>query len=164
MRFVLELHCAPGFTELESIGEPGGDLVTVVMDGCALLAEAGCSFIAGGFGDDSWAVDVGYDLSIVLQQLPDVLGDMRASRPTRLAFSGQGVERVVDISPVGGELELECRSGTDWQPEPRQERVSPIEFESLLVRLASDFADAVSGVSPDLGRSSPLPAWRRGDI
>ena len=120
--------------------------------------------MVGGFGDASWPVDVQYDLSIVLQQLPEVIGSLRASRPTTLGFYGQGVERMVDISPIGGDLDLACRSGTDWQPQPREERVSPIELESMLVRLASSFASAVSVVSPGFGRSSPLPAWRSGDI
>jgi hypothetical protein len=162
--FTMELRCPPNMAEIETEIEPADDLVILAMDGCSLLAEAGCEFVVSGFGDDRWPVDVAYDLSVVMQQLPGVLAELRAGRATPLGFYGQGVERALDISPDGPIVMLVCRSDTDWSPQPTDLQMSLAEFNEILVRLASSFAGALDVASPHFASSEPLSAWRRGDL
>jgi hypothetical protein len=164
MTFAMELRCPADMTKIESEVGPADDLVSLAMDGCSLLAEAECQFIVSGFGDDRWPVDVAYDLSVVMEQLPDVLAELRAGRATPLDFYGQGVERVIDMSPDGPTVTLACRSGTDWVPQPTSLQMPLADLEQTLVRLASSFAGALNIASPGLAASEPLPAWRRGEL
>lgn len=131
----------------------GDDLVSFAIDGAALLERCGFEFAVSGFGDPRWPTDVGYDLSVLLSQIPDVLSSIRAGRPITLEFAGQGVERNVDLTPEGSDLVLRCRSGTIWEPDPIEERLDRSTFEARLVELAEEFVQAVAHHNPRLAES-----------
>ncbi|HEU5152611.1 MAG TPA: hypothetical protein VFU19_19130 [Iamia sp.] len=160
MSFLFALVC-PGDAPRMDVEPSGTHFVEVVMDGCAALEEAGCRFEVSGFGDDAWRVDVAHDLSIALEQLPEVLLSLRAGVGVTWGFVEQGVERHVDIEPSESDVvTLRCRSGTTWRPDPVRIAVSRNELEERLVALAASFARAVGLLAPDLAHNPPIPAWR----
>lgn len=164
MSFNVALESPPNLPRLKETDEPVEDWESLVIDACLLLGETNCRFIAGGFGDDQWPVDVRYDLSTVIEQLPDLLNDLRTGKEGLLDFYGQGIARWLEFSPTGRLVEIRCRSGTEWEPNPAIEHADLDQLEAMLVNLAADFATALHKVSPDLARTAPIPAWRRGEI
>lgn len=164
MAFNVALKCPPNLPRLKESDEPAEDLESLVIDACLLLSETDCRFIAGGFGDDEWPVDVRYDLSSVIEQLPELLMNLRADKQGILDFFGQGIERWLEFFPAKRLVEIRCRSGTDWEPNPTIEHANLDHLETMLVNLATGFARALRKVSPDLARTSPIPAWCRGEI
>jgi hypothetical protein len=75
---------APGGTPPSPIGdvitgEPE-DYSTSVMRACEdLSAGTTCRFVLGGFGKADWALDLGYDLSTFVEELPDLASAVRAA-------------------------------------------------------------------------------------
>lgn len=56
-----------------------------MIEACAALAEAGGgSFHIGGFGDESWHLDVADDLSAFVEQLPELLAGIREGREVEI--------------------------------------------------------------------------------
>ncbi|MBL1098091.1 hypothetical protein [Streptomyces coffeae] len=45
----------------------------LVMEGCRQLEDTDCRFVIGGFGQQCWRFDVGYDMSSLVEQLPELL-------------------------------------------------------------------------------------------
>jgi hypothetical protein len=164
MTFEISLTRPPLFSDSSEGRDAPEDFTSLIIDGCSLLEEAGCRFLVSGFGQGSWPVDVRYDLSTVMEQLVDVLADLRAEKESELDFYGQGIERVLDFFPGPDGVRIRCRSGTAWEPNPTVEHASTEDLQRMFVRLAVDFAEALALVSPDLARVPPIPAWRRGDL
>jgi hypothetical protein len=140
------------------------DFDTLVIEGCQLLGEAGCRFRMGGFGQDDWGLDVSYDLSTVVEQLPDVLVALRHDAEVELDLYAQGVERTVTFTPDGEYVNLRCRSQTSWTPRPDTERLARGQVVATLEKLAVDFAAALAIVAPKLAGYEPLVRWRRGEV
>lgn len=131
------------------------DLVTLTIEGSQRLEDAGYGFFVSGFGDKDWPVDVRYDLSTILEQLPDVMPALRSSEESVLQFPGQGIDRALDLMPTGTEVTIRCRSATSWRPDPAIERIGRRELESLFSDLASDFVDALQVLRPTLAATGP---------
>lgn len=77
------------------------DYDSLVMDASGLLSDAGREFLVDGFGQSGWAVDVSYDLSSVIEQLPTAINALEQNDSVRIDFYGQGVERVLTFVPAG---------------------------------------------------------------
>lgn len=69
--------------------ELGDDCETLVMEACSALSDSGGSFHIGGFGSDEWPLDIAYDLSAFMEQLPSLMTCLRDHR-----------EGEVDMYPV----------------------------------------------------------------
>ena len=157
---------------LPSGPRPGGsaertdldDFPTLIMVTCDLLGETDCRFRAGGFGHDEWAVDVSYDLSTLMEQLPDALSGLRAGEPSEIDLYGQGLERTLYFSPDGVWVDIECRSRTSWTPAPAVVRQGKDALVEMLEKLARDFAEAVAIGVPELADEEVFALWRRGQI
>lgn len=136
------------------------DFRSLVMHACALLSKTDCQFHVGGFGQDDWPVDVGYDLPTVIEQLPDLIADIRARAEAELDFYGQGVERKLVFAPGDDMMEIRCYSGTSWNPNPEIERTSFTDIELMFMKLADDFVASLELVDPRMTGLSPFATWR----
>jgi len=150
-------HCVGQLERAES-----GDFQSLIVVACGFLAETDCRFRAAGFGDENWSLDVSYDLSALIEQLPDALNALRADRVCEIDFYGQGIERTLYFAVDGPWVDVECRSGTSWIPVPPVIRHDKRMLVELLERLAKDFADAVAIGVPELADEDIFVRWREG--
>lgn len=135
------------------------DYESLVMDACELLSEAGCDFHVEGFGQKDWPVDVSYDLSTVMEQLPAAIAALQHGESAVIDFYGQGVERGLTFEPVGDLVAVRCSSRTNWTPNPDREQASPREVTTLLEGLAGDFKIALERTCPSLALIEPFKHW-----
>lgn len=147
-----QLHRTPEF-------DLSVDYESLVMDACELLSEAGCRFHVGGFGQSPWPVDVSYDLSTVIEQLPAAIAALRNGDSAVIDLYGQGVERGLTFEPVGDLVAIRCSSRSAWTPDPDTEQVSPSEATALIEGLASDFKTALERTCPSLALIEPFKHW-----
>jgi hypothetical protein len=141
---------------------PDGDLDydLLVMEACKVLAETGCVFTICGFGNDDWPVDVAYDLSTLVEQLPDLLDDLHAHRVGEIDLYGQGVERTLCFHPSGSEVRVTCTSRTTWAPDPAVESIDRDQLQAMIVRLLSAFSTSLKVSGSPLADVAPFPDWR----
>ncbi len=165
MSFAVGLSCPTGVLASPISAEPledSTDYEYLAMQGCRILADAGCAFQVGGFGRPDWGCDVSYDMSSLVEQLPDLFDGLRSSGAGELDFYPQGVERTVAFKRVGDRYELRCTSRTSWTPSPDVEFVDAVLLDSMLTKLAYDFASALERASSEIAGLEPFRSWRRG--
>jgi hypothetical protein len=144
----------------ETPEEPDWDLDLVALHTCEALEETGTTFAVSGFGDPHWPVDVQFDLASVVPQLPQVMSDLAAKRPTEINFYEQGVQRIVEMTPQGSStVLLHCKSFGNWVPLSADETMKLADLEEMLGSLAFKFAGAVAKIYPELATVPPLPQW-----
>lgn len=156
----------PSFLEARG-GRPdpdSGDFQSLVMDACELLEEVGCRFHMGGFGQDDWNLSVSYDMSAVIEQLPDVLAALDRGVQSEVDLYPQGVERTIVITPEGDYVDLRCHSRTSWTPNPEMERMRRGYVIGAFQKLATDFAKALICVRPELADVELLRRWQAGKM
>lgn len=132
---------------------------SLVMDACELLRETDCRFHVAGFGQDPWPVDISYDLSSVIEQLPQARTALRRKQRARIDFYGQGVERVITFDPDGEQITMSCTTQTAWIPDPATETASLADVEGMLAALARDFRRALDRACPDVAARDPFAQW-----
>lgn len=137
------------------------DYESLVMDCCAVLADTDAEFKAAGFGQERWPVDIAYDLSTVVEQLPSAIGALRNGQAAEIDMYGQGVERLVHMNPHGGTVEMRCLSRTSWKPTPEIESADMSDLLAMLEGLAESFAESLVRASPRLIDLEPFASWRR---
>ena len=136
------------------------DVMSISIAAGQALENSGTRFLVGGFGDLAWPVDVYPELSIVIEQLPDILRALRERQPCDLNFYEQGIERTIDIIPNGEVAELRCHSRTDWIPNPAVETAPIEDLLAMFESLSRQVADAVFAIDTDLGSRHPFSTWR----
>jgi hypothetical protein len=144
-----QLHLVPEF-------DLSADYESLVMNSCELLSESGCRFHAEGFGQSHWPVDVSYDLSSVMEQLPSAIAALKCGERTTIDFYGQGVERSLTFVPAGDGVAIHCSSRTDWEPIPCREWASQRDVLALFADLANDFKSALSRTCPSVAQIRPF--------
>lgn len=140
------------------------DYQSLIMDACSLLSQTDCRFLMAGFGDDDWGVDVAYDLSVVLEQLPLLLAGLRGGADVELDIYSQGMERTLQFGRRAGQVLIHCLSQTSWVPDPDTEILPFDDLEVMLVQLAVDFSMSLELVSPEMSSAPPFPEWRTGEV
>ncbi|TQN32861.1 hypothetical protein FHX37_2847 [Haloactinospora alba] len=135
----------------------------MVMEACEYLENTDCGLRVRGFGED-WPVDVGYDLSTVMEELPDLIESIRATGSGEIDFYAQGMERTLSFSTNGEEVEITCASTTSWRPDPRTEKMGTSELDRMLVSLAVNFGRSVEFISPPLSEREPFASWKNGVV
>lgn len=137
---------------------PSSDYESLVMEACEVLGETDCQFSVSGFGEIAWPVSVSYDLSTLMEQIPEALTDLKNGHETEIDFYGQGVERTVSWTPRGAEMVLRCDSRTAWKPQPSEERHPREAGERILIKAYEDFTLALQTASPRMAALlPPLP-------
>jgi hypothetical protein len=141
---------------------PGSEEPILVADAaCELLQERGTLFVAGGFGDPAWKVDVCTDLAVIIPQLGDFTHALTVREHGELACYEQGVERIVFAvpDPTGELVSLRCESYGDWVP-PQPEETATLAVLLAMVRgFERDVAAEVRAAWPALAALAPFPEW-----
>ncbi|MER7443750.1 hypothetical protein [Micromonospora avicenniae] len=140
------------------------DYEVLVMECCLLLSETDARFRVGGFGQGDWHLDVAYDLSVAIEQLPPLLTAVRAGVEAELDFYSQGIERGLDFSRSGQDVIIKCHSRTPWVPNPATEVVSFRVLDAMLVRLAHDFAASLESMNHAFSSVPPFRDWLVGRV
>lgn len=136
------------------------DYDSLVMEACQVLAETDCVFALRGFGADDWPVDIAYDLSTLVEQLPDLLDDLHAYRVGEIDLYGQGVERTLSFHSSGSEVKITCTSRTTWAPDPAVESIDRDQLQAMIARLLFAFSTSLKVVGSPLADVTPFPTWR----
>ncbi|MFI2074062.1 MULTISPECIES: hypothetical protein [Streptomyces] len=143
--------------------EWGDDYEVLVMEACSALSDVGGNtFHIGGFGSDEWPLDVAYDLSAFMEQLPSLLMGVREHREVEVDLYSQGVERTLIFRPAEDRVMIHCESRTDWVPSPESESLTQGELVAMLSKLAEDFAGALKAIDSELSKVSPFAEWLEG--
>ncbi|MET7296592.1 hypothetical protein ABZS79_31575 [Streptomyces griseoloalbus] len=145
--------------------EQGDDYETLVMEACSVLSDAGGStFRISGFGSDEWPLDVGYDLSAFMEQLPSLLVGVRERREVEVDLYSQGIERTLTFRPSGDLVMIQCESRTSWVPNPERESIAQSELVAMLSKLAQNFAGGLKAIKSELSEVAPFERWLQGDV
>ncbi|WP_052069456.1 hypothetical protein [Streptacidiphilus albus] len=139
------------------------DFESLVMAACGMLGDTDCRFHIQGFGSLEWPVDVAYDLSAFIEQLPDLIARIRMQSHAELDMYSQGIERTLEFTPKGDLVEIRCLSRTDWVPKPSIESVSRKELEKMLSKLAMDFAVSLAVIGSPIAQGQPFSSWASGN-
>ncbi len=140
------------------------DYDTLIMEACSVLSDAGgSSFHIGGFGSDEWPLDVAYDLSAFIEQLPLLLAGVRERREVEVDMYSQGIERTLTFRSVENRVMIHCESRTEWVPSPEFESLAQGELVSMLSKLAQDFARGLKAINSELLDVAPFPRWLAGE-
>jgi len=128
----------------------------MLLHACDVLEELGClHFQVSGFGQDSWPVDISYDLATVLEQLPLAREQLlQKSGNFSINFFEQGIERELKFSWGGDLVTIECLSRTNWVPNPKNEFISLSEVRKMFNKLHDDFCETCRDVLPRLSKLS----------
>jgi hypothetical protein len=137
------------------------DIRSILVDLCRRL-EKQAEFVVSGFGQQRWPVDVGTDLPIFLEQLPEILQAVRSRSSTEIELYGQGIERTINLDPVGDSYVATCSSSGVWQPQPVVEQIQGERLEAMLNRVQENFLSFVRRASPALSKHEWLRAWISG--
>lgn len=167
MSFSVSFHPAvpSGATSAAPVSrELNDDYDTLVMEACSALSDAGGgSFHIGGFGSDEWSLDVAYDLSAFMEQLPLLLAGVREHREVEVDLYSQGIERTLTFRPVEDRILIHCASRTDWVPSPEFESLAQNELVAMLSKLAEDFARGLKAIDSRLSDVVPFARWLEGE-
>ena len=139
------------------------ELALVMSAICKWLAQHGVVlFEVGGFGQAKWPVDIGVDLAVVAEQIPDLLDGLVHRRVFDLDFYEQGIQRVVTFEPADhDELRVSCRSGTSWTPAPDEYALSRRDIIEMFAVFGKTFADAAHARCPGPVSHEAFQAWSR---
>ncbi|WP_198144229.1 hypothetical protein [Parafrankia sp. EUN1f] len=137
----------------------GDDYASLVTAACCLLGETDCRFRIHGFGCSEWPVDVAYDLSVFMEQLPELLEGVRLRRRTEIDLYSQGIERTLEFVPRGELVEIHCLSRTDWMPNPSVEVPGGSALEAMLTGLAADFVASLTVIGSHMAGMKPFSSW-----
>ncbi|WP_407990837.1 hypothetical protein [Kitasatospora sp. CMC57] len=112
------------------------------------LELSGHRFEIGGFGDPDWKFDVSYDMSTLVEQLPDLIEALGSGTPGVIDFYSQGVERSLTFSPAGDQVRIGCESRTSWKPSPAVEVMERSSLEAMTRDFCATFASGLVVAAP----------------
>jgi len=135
---------------------------SLVIVATSQLSTTDCRFEMSGFGKDSWGMNVSYDLSVVLEQLPELLAGLRAGERAEIDFYSQGVERMLYFDRQGADVVIRCVSKLDPGPPPAVEVARYEELLEMFVTLASEFAASLEMTGSRFAAMEPFVSWRAG--
>ncbi|GAA4625640.1 hypothetical protein GCM10023113_19480 [Cellulomonas oligotrophica] len=144
--------------------EVHGDYFTDVIVACALLDDVAAGrFVLVGFGRDPWPLQVGYDMSAFLEELPDVVAGIRSGQDVELDLYPPGIEATFVFSADADDVVIRCSSRATWQPSPDVERIDRRELLAMLDALVADVARALHDIAPSVAeRSAFTRTWVAG--
>jgi hypothetical protein len=134
------------------------DVRAILFDVCQFINQTGY-FRISGFGQANWPVTLDTDLPVFLEQLPTVLREISLGKSTEIDFYEQGVERIIILDPVEEFYELSCTSQTNWQPNPKVERISHIDLKQMMSNILENFLNLVRIIAPELAQHPWMQGW-----
>jgi hypothetical protein len=149
----------PSTAEPAAEGPSELDYESVVMELCSRLAETDCVFRMAGFGQEQWPVDIRYDLSTLIEQIPELLSGLRSNGSVEVDLYGQGVERTLSFVVAGNRVTATCISRTGWIPSPDVEEIDLSELLAMIESVAFEFAKFMRMVWPQCAKMAPFMEW-----
>lgn len=139
------------------------DYSSQVIMGCEYLELHGYVFQMHGFGRGEWPVTVGYDLSTILESLPDALESLGRGDIAVLDMYAPGTDAKIQLHSDGGRVELIC-SSSHWTPDPDR-ILAPAEYVAGLVQMiVRKFAMGLSDSGSPLAQREPFSIWQNGRV
>ncbi len=137
------------------------NISSILFNLCEVIADADIvDFIVEGFGQSPWPLDIHFDLLTIVDQLSDIIANMRTSQEFTMDFYEQGTERTLTFVPNKKSWLVQCRSDTSWIPDPDFCDVPKLELEKLLSNLAKDFIELANRIAPNLTRHKWFVDWK----
>ncbi len=137
------------------------DVRSILSDICDFMEEGSHGkFSVDPIGDETWPVDVGTDLPVFLEQVPDALRDIEAAEPDfAIDFYEQGVEKRLVFRRGGHELRVECQSMTGRNVSVATQFIRVQELQDELLCVQKDFMAFVESAFPQLHDHPWLLVW-----
>ncbi|RST19030.1 hypothetical protein EF908_32545 [Streptomyces sp. WAC04770] len=164
MSFEFKISCPSGPVASSIALEPledTADYEYLVMQGCRILSDVGCSFHIAGFDSADWGFDVSYGMSTLIEQIPSLVESLKLNGTGEVDFYSQGVERGITFERVDGSYEIHCHSRTSWKPSPSVERLDCASVEDMLDDLTFDFSMILERAASEISTLEPFRSWRR---
>jgi hypothetical protein len=140
------------------------DYTVAVIEACQILADTGLRFAFSGFGLDDWRLDIQYDLSVFMEQFPEMLSAVRGGEPYEFYFYSQGVERSLMFTPEREWIQIRCVSGTSWVPDPEIEKITLASLIKMLERMALVFSTTLREAGMVFSEREPFRSWAEGKV
>lgn len=135
------------------------DFYTIVMKTSTILEAAGAEFVMSGFGNTRWPLDLSYDGSMVIEELPEFMADLVDGAAT-LQLSGQGVETDLVFEKIGEEFRISCVSGAEWVDCDITHHVDQVVILAMFDELARRFVHGLEMVDSEVAGRAPFASWR----
>ena len=148
------------YTGVRTYDPEADDIRSLLADVCDCIAESG-QFIVSGFGQDPWPTDVGTDLPVLLEQLPEALDAIESSRDFKIDFYEQGLERTIEFSFAGACYVATCASFGSWQPTRNPEPIAAPELEKQSLDIREGFMRLLKRDFHELAESPFIQSWLR---
>jgi hypothetical protein len=159
MHFELKFSDMSGRTlQLRNYDPELDDVRSILSDVCRSVERDG-QFVMSGFGQEQWPVDVGTDLMVFLEQLPEIICAISAGMPAELNFYEQGVERTLTFIPDGERYFVSCVSQTEWIPNPAVEQINRETLQKMLLAVEKEFIHLVNKIAPELSKHPWMKSW-----
>lgn len=145
------------------IGEEG-ELVPVLLAAAETIDEFCLGrFEAGGLGQSRpWPSDVFGELSMIIDELPNIIDAIRHDVRTELGFLEQGCGRVVCLEPSGNSVRVlggGSFGGLPWEPHDAV-LIKKAELIKMLQSLIDVFAGMVCDLEPQVAGIQSFCQWR----
>jgi len=135
------------------------DVRAILIEACHEL-NGWADFLISGLGQERWPVDVGTDLSVFLEQLPDALRAIAARKSAEIYLYEQGVDRLLALEPQGAVYAVHYRSGIDRRPLLAVEEVDGLQLQGMLVAVRDEFLKALERMAPELRLHPWIVEWQ----
>ena len=112
--------------------------------------------------ETAWNVDVWYDLSTILPQIPYMLELLDKDNTSTLDFFAQGTEKVLTIERLDEELVKICcypMCSDKMLGKPVQQRLD--DFIEMLKKFVLDFSTVCEATYPELCKDKYFLSWKR---
>jgi len=136
---------------------------SIIYEICEVFESTGCiSFYVTGFGEEKWPVDCLFDLTTVIEEVPQIINKINNDNYNFvLDFYEQGIEREIVFQEHEGKVNLQCISRTEWQPIPNTITMGKEEIKKLFCDLYNDFVYNAEYFCFDLINHFALKEWLR---
>ncbi|MFI0451246.1 hypothetical protein [Actinomadura sp. 6N118] len=133
------------------------DYYPIVITASQILEAAGAEFVMSGFGNPRWPLKMSYDVSMIIEDLPDLLDDLAGGGPATLDMSAQGVAATLVFERSGDILSISCTDAAARWIDLDIVHHLPLEtVRRMLNELANSFA-----LARDYGSRGLQPATLR---
>lgn len=146
---------------LREYDEELDDVRSILSDVCHAL-EGQAELVISGFGQERWPVDVGTDLTVLLEQLPSVIRLISTGESAELDLYEQGIERVLVFAPADEWCDISCEGRRRWQPNPSVERMKRADIAEMLAAVRDGFMRLLRSSAPELAEHPWVVSWLRG--
>jgi len=131
---------------------------SILVDVCYFLNNKS-EFIISGCGQERWPARVYIDLSILLEQLPDILYGIHRKENFSIDFYEQNIQREVIFSYTPDKYVVTYKNKIDSALEPGTEKITRYALERMLLELRDAFMSALAEVSPGLEKHPWTQKW-----